>query len=51
VFNAIGVTGVATTVDTGAIEGSVANNTLVLSFHTTDTANRAYYISGAYQVK
>jgi hypothetical protein len=51
VFNALGVTGVATTVDTGAIEGSVANDRLVLSFITTDTANRAYYYCGSYEVK
>jgi hypothetical protein len=51
VFNALGVTGAATTVDTGAIEGSVANDRLVLSFHTTDTANRAYYFVGSYEVK
>jgi hypothetical protein len=51
VFNALGVNGVATTVDTGAIEGSVANDTLVLSFITGDTANRAYYYTGSYEVK
>lgn len=51
VFNALGVTGVATTVDTGAIEGSVANDTLVLNFITGDTANRAYYYTGSYEVK
>lgn len=51
VFNALGVTGAATTVDTGAIEGSVANDTLVLSFITGDTANRAYYFTGSYEVK
>lgn len=51
VFNAIGVTGVATTVDTGAIEGSVANDTLVLGYISGDTGNRAYYFSGSYEVK
>lgn len=51
VFNAIGVTGVTTTVDTGAIEGSTANDRLVLSFIANDTANRAYYFSGCYEVK
>jgi hypothetical protein len=51
VFNALGVNGAATTVDTGAIEGSVANDTLVLSFITGDTANRAYYYTGSYEVK
>lgn len=51
VFNALGVTGAATTVDTGAIEASVADDRLVLNFITGDTANRAYHYCGSYEVK
>jgi hypothetical protein len=46
-----GVSGAATTVDTGTVEADTTNDALVIKWICTDTANRAFWVTGSYEVK